>query len=89
MPNDKRPATLNQNKARVLIADDSRIVRASITQHIRDKFDVREVTDGDAAWQAILLDASIRVLISDLTMPKVDGFELLSRIRGSKVRDIT
>ncbi len=85
MPNENRPATLNQNKARVLIADDSRIVRASITQHIRDKFDVREVTDGDAAWQAILLDASIRVLISDLTMPKVDGFELLSRIRGSKV----
>ena len=61
MPNDKRPATLNQNKARVLIADDSRIVRASIMQHIRDKFDVREVTDGDAAWQAILLDAAIRV----------------------------
>ncbi len=75
-------------KARILIADDSRIVRASITQHIRDRFDIREVTDGEAAWQAILLDASIRVLISDLTMPKIDGFELLSRIRSSKVQRI-
>lgn len=76
------------SKARILIADDSRIVRATIAQHIRDRFDVREVTDGEAAWQAILLDASIRVLISDLTMPKVDGFELLARVRASKLQRV-
>jgi PleD family two-component response regulator len=72
----------------VLIADDSRIVRASIVQHIRDRFDVREVTDGEAAWQAILLDSTVRVVITDLTMPKVDGFELLNRVRSSKVQRI-
>ena len=75
-------------KPRVLIADDSRIVRASIVQHIRDRFDIREVMDGDAAWQAILLDSTIRVVITDLTMPKVDGFELLNRVRSSKVQRI-
>lgn len=75
-------------RPRVLIADDSRIVRASITQHIRDRFDIREVTDGEAAWQAILLDSSIRVVLTDLTMPKVDGFELLTRVRSSKVQRI-
>ena len=73
-------------KPRVLIADDSRIVRASIVQHIRDRFDIREVIDGEAAWQAILLDSSIRVVITDLTMPKVDGFELISRARASKIQ---
>ena len=73
-------------KPRVLIADDSRIVRASIVQHLRDRFDIREVTDGEAAWQAVLLDSSIRVVITDLTMPKVDGFELLNRVRSSKVQ---
>ncbi len=75
-------------KPRVLIADDSRIVRASIVQHIRDRFDIREVMDGEAAWQAILLDSTIRVVITDLTMPKVDGFELLNRVRSSKVQRI-
>jgi len=75
-------------RARVLIADDSRIVRASLSQHIRDRFDIREVVDGEAAWQAILLDASIRVVLSDLAMPKVDGFELLTRVRSSKVQRI-
>jgi diguanylate cyclase (GGDEF)-like protein len=75
-------------KPRVLIADDSRIVRASLVQHLKDRFDIREVMDGEAAWQAILLDSSIRVVISDLTMPKVDGFELLNRVRSSKVQRI-
>jgi PleD family two-component response regulator len=75
-------------KPRVLIADDSRIVRASISQHIRERFEIREVTDGEAAWQAILLDASIRVVLTDLTMPKVDGYELLNRVRSSKVQRI-
>lgn len=82
------PASAVAPRARVLIADDSRIVRASITQHIRDRFDIREVTDGESAWQAILLDASIRVVLTDLTMPKVDGFELLTRVRSSKVQRI-
>jgi two-component system, cell cycle response regulator len=84
----KSPAPSAPPKPRVLIADDSRIVRASIVQHIRDRFDIREVLDGEAAWQAILLDSSIRVVISDLTMPKVDGFELLNRVRSSKVQRI-
>jgi two-component system, cell cycle response regulator len=76
------------SRPRVLIADDSRIVRASLTQHIRDRFDIREVTDGEAAWQAILLDSSIRVVLTDLAMPKVDGFELLTRVRSSKIQRI-
>jgi len=90
VPNDttKSSSPSAPPKPRVLIADDSRIVRASIVQHIRDRFDVREVTDGEAAWQAILLDSTVRVVITDLTMPKVDGFELLNRVRSSKVQRI-
>jgi diguanylate cyclase (GGDEF)-like protein len=59
-----------------------------IAQHIRDRFDVREAADGEAAWQAILLDASIRLVITGLAMPKVDGFELIGRARASKVQRI-
>jgi two-component system cell cycle response regulator len=73
------------DKPRILIADDSRIVRATIAQHIRERFDVREAADGEAAWQAILLDSSIRLVMTDLTMPKVDGFELISRASASRV----
>jgi two-component system, cell cycle response regulator len=89
VPNEPQKSTgSGKPRPRVLVADDSRIVRASIVQHLKDRFDIREVTDGEAAWQAILLDSSIRVVISDLTMPKVDGFELLNRVRSSKVQRI-
>ncbi|MDP5240717.1 response regulator [Uliginosibacterium sp. 31-16] len=70
---------------RVLIVDDSRMVRASLVKQIRDKFDVREETDGEAGWQSLLLDPTIEVVISDIGMPRLDGFGLLARIRGSRL----
>jgi len=70
---------------RVLIVDDSRMVRASLVKQIRDKFDVREEADGEAGWQSLLLDPTIEVVISDIGMPRLDGFGLLSRIRGSRL----
>lgn len=70
---------------RVLIVDDSRMVRASLVKQIRDKFDVREEADGEAGWQSLLLDPTIEVVISDIGMPRLDGFGLLQRIRGSRL----
>lgn len=75
-------------KPRVLIADDSRIVRATLIKHIQGMFEFREALDGEQAWEILLLDPNIRVLITDLTMPKLDGYGLLARIRGSKISRI-
>lgn len=69
----------------ILIVDDSRIVRATIIKRIRDRFDVREEADGEAAWEALLVDPEIHLVISDLSMPRLDGYGLLERIRASKV----
>jgi two-component system cell cycle response regulator len=73
---------------RVLIVDDSRMVRAVIIKHIRGSFDVREEADGEAGWQALLLDPTIQVVITDHTMPKLDGFQLIERVRASKISRI-
>lgn len=75
-------------KPRVLIADDSRIVRATLIKHIEGMFDFREAHDGEQAWETLLLDQSIRVVITDLTMPKLDGYGLLQRIRSSQISRI-
>jgi PleD family two-component response regulator len=72
-------------KPRVLIADDSRIVRATLIKHIEGLFDFREALDGEQAWETLLIDPNIRVVITDLTMPKLDGYGLLQRIRNSKI----
>jgi two-component system, cell cycle response regulator len=73
---------------RVLIIDDSRMVRATIIKRIREHYDFREEMDGEAGWQALVLDQSIQLVISDLSMPVLDGYGLLTRIRASRLARI-
>ena len=70
----------------ILIVDDSRLVRASIGQQLKGHYEVREEADGEAAWQALVLDQRIRAVISDLQMPRMNGFQLLERLRTSRLR---
>ena len=73
---------------RIMIVDDSRIVRATIIKRIRDRFDVREESDGEDGWEALLVDPSIQLVITDHSMPRLDGYGLIERIRASKVARI-
>lgn len=70
---------------KVLIVDDSRMVRASLIKHIRGRFRVREEVDGEAGWQALVVDPSIEMVLTDIGMPRLDGYGLLERIRSSKL----
>lgn len=70
---------------RILVVDDSRMVRASILKGIRGRFDAREEVDGEAGWEALLVDPSLNLVLTDIDMPRLDGFGLLERIRSSKV----
>lgn len=70
---------------RILIVDDSRIVRATIIKRICDRFDAREEVDGEAGWEALLIDPTLQLVITDHTMPRLDGYGLIGRIRGSRV----
>ena len=71
---------------RILIVDDSRVVRRSLIQHVKDHFDVREEGDGESAWQTLVLDQTIQAVVSDLQMPKMNGYELLERLRASRLK---
>lgn len=77
MDDDKLP--------RVLVVDDSRMVRASIVKHGRGRFEIREEPDGEAGWEALLVDPGIDLVLSDIAMPRLDGYGLLERIRASKL----
>jgi two-component system, cell cycle response regulator len=69
---------------KVLIVDDSKFVRTTFNRILSASFAVRECADGEAGWQAIETDPSIVMVVSDIDMPKLDGFGLLERVRGSK-----
>lgn len=68
---------------RVLVVDDSKFVRTTFKSILGASFAVREEADGAAAWKALTEDPSIVMVFSDLDMPRLNGFELLSRIRGA------
>jgi len=70
---------------RILIVDESRMVRAMIGKHIRDHYDYREEADGEAAWQVLVLDHSIELVICSLSLPVLDGNGLLVRVRSSRL----
>lgn len=69
----------------ILIVDDSPTIRVSLTRFVRDEFVPLEASDGEEAWEQILSDERIEVVITDLSMPKLDGFGLLERMRASEL----
>ena len=77
-----------EKRKKILVVDDSRMVRASIVRNVRNSFDYREEADGESAWQALLTDSSIFMVITDIGMPRLDGYGLLDRIRNAKLAHI-
>ncbi len=70
---------------RILIVDESRMVRAMLIKHVRDLYDFREESNGEAAWQVLVLDHSIKLVICSLSLPVLDGDGLLVRVRSSRL----
>jgi two-component system cell cycle response regulator len=73
------------DRPRLLVADASRMVRAAIAKPLSEAFTIREVSDGEAAWSALLTDPTIAAVVTGLAMDKIDGFELIQRVRASRV----
>ncbi len=77
-------APSRQSRPRVLVADDSRVIRMAIKNILGTDYDLVEVGDGAEAWDRIRADAEIQALVTDIEMPNVDGYELICRIRGAE-----
>ncbi len=76
-------------KIRVLVIDDSRLIRIAATKMFGDEFDVVLGVDGADGWDIIQRDPDIQVVFTDLVMPEMDGFELLKLIRTSNRETIS
>ena len=69
--------------ARVLLVDDEEIVRDVLTRYLeREGFRVDAAADGEAAVAAASRERPDVVLL-DLMLPKVDGFEVFRRLRDA------
>ncbi len=68
----------------ILVADDSATIRKFVSFSLTVKgFEIIPVSDGMEALEK-LPQNNIDLVITDLNMPNVDGFELISRIRSNE-----
>jgi chemosensory pili system protein ChpA (sensor histidine kinase/response regulator) len=80
-PAPQRPPA--PRKPRILIVDDSASIRRVLQQDLlRAGFEVGVARDGIDALQAMVKEAP-QVVILDIEMPRLDGFEFLSALRDS------
>ena len=71
----------------VLLVEDHEDSRMMYAEFLRMSFDVLEAADGQQAWD-ILQETAPAVVVTDLALPRVNGHELIARIRGSeRLRD--
>src|SRR5262249_3433482 len=66
---------------RVLIADDTPEIRGLIAEILADHYRISSATDGAEAWEAARRDLP-DLIISDVMMPHVDGYELCRRVKA-------
>lgn len=76
---------VSTSKPLVLIVDDSPTIRLSLSRALQDEFMPVEAVDGEQAWELINSDSRIEVVITDLSMPRLDGLGLVKRMRDSVV----
>ncbi len=70
-------------KPRILVVDDSRVMRRAVGKILGDNYEVVEAGHGEDGWTLLTNDDRIQVVFTDLSMPYLDGYGLLERIRNS------
>jgi EAL domain-containing protein (putative c-di-GMP-specific phosphodiesterase class I) len=75
------PEPPDDSKPRLLLVDDDEVLLRSYTRALEAQgYDVHPSHDGEQAIRA-LADRTFDVVISDIDMPRLNGLELLTRIR--------
>ncbi len=71
------------NSPKILVVDDEARMRKLVKDFlIREKFQVIEAADGEEGLDKFLEDKSIDLVVLDVMMPKMDGWELCREIRN-------
>ena len=81
--NNRDPEGAQERKPKILVIDDSRLVRVSLSRLLAHQFEIVEAEDGEAGWLQIQKHPDLHVVMTDAGMPKLDGFGLIERVRAS------
>lgn len=73
-------------RPKIVVADDDTAIRTLVKRALLSRFEVIEAHDGIATLQCIETHAPALV-ICDVMMPALDGFNILKRVRESRLKD--
>ena len=80
-PSKENPSPQNSYAKTILVAEDEEKVRRLITEILgREGYNIEEAANGEEALE-IALATSVDLVITDLKMPKMNGWRLLSMLR--------
>ena len=69
-------------KLKILVVDDESRMRKLVGDFLKKKgYEVVEAGDGEEALDIFFEDKNISLVICDVMMPKIDGFEVVKEIR--------
>jgi two-component system NarL family response regulator len=83
----KSGQTLNEDKIRVLVADDHPVVRQGVMANVKPQPDMTVVAEAGDGVEALALikEHSPDVVLLDLRMPRMDGLDVLTELNTSKL----
>lgn len=80
----KQPEQAELTKKIILIVDDVMVMRLMLRAKLEEGgFEVLEAEDGEKALTILEKEPDIRLIITDVTMPVMDGLEFISNLRNS------
>ena len=69
--------------AQILVVDDSSTVRDEVAGFLkRNGLDVATAVDGQDGLSKLRMDAKIKLVVSDVNMPNMDGLTMAEKIRA-------
>lgn len=72
------------SKKTILIIEDDRFLSGMYAEKLISKgFQVRSAFDGEAGWK-LILEIHPDIILLDIMLPVIDGFEVMKRIKGDK-----
>lgn len=78
-----------QEKKHLLIVDDTKIDRLVLKSILGDEFDVTEASSGNMAFEYITTRREqLDAILLDLSMPHIDGFDVLKFMKDKEIEDI-
>lgn len=75
-------------KPRVLVVDDSPTIRAAVIKALENDFELIEASDGRRAWELLGIIGGVKLVVTDLMMPGMDGMALIELIRAAASENI-